>query len=175
MMATGDRRIAYDPSRPLEQQPDWDTLANTHWNEAIQLQNGRPVVQSTGEYRGFYISVTAMGVVDPYTIPYLVTYPGFGQLGVSLGDYAVVVKNGPHPRVSYAIVGDAAGSENIPAEGSVALHRSLGGAETADLIVIMFPNSRKSPRSRDLTADLIADRAENRFIYWGGLPRIAPL
>ena len=93
--------------------------------------DGKPVIQRSGRFKGFYVSTTSLHnvagsptapgtYVDARKIPYIVLPPEFmKQFGVALGDLAMVtnLKNG---KTSFAIFADI-GPRGKIGEGSVAL------------------------------------------------------
>jgi hypothetical protein len=107
------------------------------WVALVTNTKGRPVIQRTGPYRGYYVSTTSLqqqNIRDPRNpkkymdatrIPYIALPPDFARtFGISLGDLAVVV-NMETGRSAYAIYADV-GPRGRIGEGSVALANKLG-------------------------------------------------
>jgi len=107
------------------------------WVALVTNTKGRPVIQRTGPYRGYYVSTTSLqreNIRDPRNpkkyldatrIPYIALPADFArQFGITLGDFAVVVNN-ETGRLTYAIYGDV-GPQGRVGEGSIALANKLG-------------------------------------------------
>jgi hypothetical protein len=107
------------------------------WVALVTNPKGRPVLQRTGPYRGYYVSTTSLqqqDIKDPRNpkkyldatrIPYIALPPDFArEFGISLGDLAVVV-NVENGRTAYAIFADV-GPRGKIGEGSIALANKLG-------------------------------------------------
>ena len=110
----------------------------THgWTALVTNQNGDPVRQKKGPYRGFYVSTTSLEqpdvpdiasprrYIDARTISYIVLPRDFAdRYGISLGDLAIVF-NQTTGRSAYAIFADV-GPRGKIGEGSIALAKELG-------------------------------------------------
>jgi hypothetical protein len=107
------------------------------WVALVTDTKGRPIVQRTGPYRGYYVSTTSLEqknirdprdprrYLDARRIPYIALPPDFArQFGISLGDLARVV-NTQTGRSAYAIFADV-GPQGRIGEGSIALAKKLG-------------------------------------------------
>src|SRR5262249_19972237 len=107
------------------------------WVALVTNAKGRPVIQRTGPYRGYYVSTTSLqreNIRDPRNpkkyldatrIPYIALPADFArQFGIALGDFAVIVNN-KTGRLAYAIYGDV-GPKGRVGEGSIALANRLG-------------------------------------------------
>jgi hypothetical protein len=106
------------------------------WVALVTNTKGRPVIQRSGRYRGYYVSTTSLQqqdirdprnpkkYLDATRIPYIALPPDFARMfDISLGDLAVVV-NGENGRSAYAIFGDV-GPRGRIGEGSIALADKL--------------------------------------------------
>jgi len=151
--------------------------------------DGRPVIQRTGRFKGYYVSTTSLHnaagsptnpgtYVDARKIPYIVLPPEFmKQFGVALGDLAVVT-NQRNGRSSFAIFADV-GPHGKIGEGSVALARALGlnadprhgGAGSPDIAYLVFPRSGLGP-GKLRSAREIRSSALRIFRRWGGARRL---
>lgn len=151
--------------------------------------DGRPIIQRSGRFNGFYVSTTSLHnaagsptvpgtYVDARRIPYIVLPPEFiKQFGVALGDLAVVTnqKNG---RSSFAIFADV-GPHGKIGEGSVALARALGlnddprhgGTGNPDIAYLVFPKSGLGP-GKLRSAKEIKTSGLKAFRRWGGARRL---
>ena len=147
--------------------------------------DGRPVIQRSGRFKGYYVSTTSLHnaggsplvpatYVDARKIPYIVLPPEFiRQFGVALGDLAVVInqKNG---RSSFAIFADV-GPHGKIGEGSVALARALGlnddprygGTGGSSIAYLVFPKSGLGP-GKLRSAKEIKTSGLKAFRRWGG-------
>jgi hypothetical protein len=107
------------------------------WVSLVTDRKGRPIVQRTGPYRGYYVSTTSLEqenisdlrdprrYLDARRIPYIALPPDFArQFGIGLGDLARVV-NTQTGRSAYAIFADV-GPKGRIGEGSIALANKLG-------------------------------------------------
>jgi hypothetical protein len=151
--------------------------------------SGKPVVQKTGEFKGFYVSTTSLQAaggdrsdpktyVDATKIPYIVLPPQFAkQFSVALGDFAMVLnqKNGNFSSAIYADVGP----RGKIGEGSVALAIALGLKSTSPrrggvldgIAFLVFPKSGLGP-GKLRTLDEINTEGAKLFHDWGGSERI---
>jgi len=111
--------------------------AATGWVALVTNANGRPVIQKSGPYRGYYVSTTSLEhnnvhdrrsprrYIDARIVPYIALPPDFVQtFDIHLGDLAVVV-NQANGRSAYAIYADV-GPKGRIGEGSIALAKTLG-------------------------------------------------
>jgi len=151
--------------------------------------DGRPVIQRSGRYKGFYVSTTSLHntggsptapatYVDARKIPYIVLPPEFiKQFGVSLGDLALVT-NQRNGKTSFAIFADV-GPHGKIGEGSVALARALGlnddprygGIGDSSIAYLVFPKSGLGP-GKLRSAKEIRSSALHAFRRWGGARRL---
>jgi hypothetical protein len=151
--------------------------------------DGRPVIQRSGRFKGFYVSTTSLHnaagsptnpgtYVDARKIPYIVLPPEFmKQFGVALGDLAVVT-NQRNGKSSFAIFADV-GPHGKIGEGSVALARALGlnddprhgGTANASIAYLVFPRSGLGP-GKLRSAREIRSSALRIFRRWGGARRL---
>jgi hypothetical protein len=151
--------------------------------------DGRPVIQRSGRFKGFYVSTTSLHnaagsptvpgtYVDARKIPYIVLPPEFmKQFGVALGDLAVVT-NQRNGRSSFAIFADV-GPHGKIGEGSVALARALGlnddprhgGTGNSNIAYLVFPKSGLGP-GKLRSAREIRSSALKVYRRWGGARRL---
>ena len=151
--------------------------------------DGKPVIQRSGRFKGFYVSTTSLHnaagsptvpgtYVDARKIPYIVLPPEFMmQFGVSLGDLAVVT-NQSNGKTSFAIFADV-GPHGKIGEGSVALARALGlnddprygGTGNSSIAYLVFPKSGLGP-GKLRSAKEIRSSALHVFSRWGGARRL---
>jgi hypothetical protein len=151
--------------------------------------DGKPVIQRSGRFKGFYVSTTSLHnaagsptvpgtYVDARKIPYIVLPPEFmKQFGVSLGDLAVVT-NQSNGKTSFAIFADV-GPHGKIGEGSVALARALGlndyprygGTDNPSIAYLVFPQSGLGP-GKLRSAREIKSSALRAFRRWGGARRL---
>ena len=151
--------------------------------------NGQPVVQRSGRYKGFYVSTTSLRKrsgrpTDPATyvnaakIPYIVLPPEFMQrFDVALGDLALVT-NRQNGRSSFAIFADV-GPRGQIGEGSIALARALGlnadprrgGTESPIIDYLVFPGSGLG-HGKVSTSRAIKASGSKLFRQWGGARRL---
>ncbi len=150
--------------------------------------DGKPVIQRSGRFKGFYVSTTSLHnaagsptspgtYVDARKIPYIVLPPEFmKQFGVALGDMAMVtnLKNG---KTSFAIFADV-GPRGKIGEGSVALAHALGinddprhGGASSSIAYLVFPKSGLGP-DKLRSAREIKTSASRAFRRWGGARRL---
>lgn len=151
--------------------------------------DGQPVIQRSGRYRGFYVSTTALRKrhgrpTDPGTyvnaakIPYIVLPPEFMQrFDVALGDLAVVT-NRQTGRSSVAVFADV-GPRGQIGEGSIALAHALGldpdprrgGTDRPIIDYLVFPGSGLG-QGKISTARTIKTSGMKLFRQWGGARRL---
>ncbi|HEX7284570.1 MAG TPA: glycoside hydrolase family 75 protein [Candidatus Angelobacter sp.] len=170
-----------------------DHIANAkHDGEFVGVitgRDGRPVIQKSGPFKGFYVSPTSLhavggdetkpsSYVDAKKIPYIVLPPAMTeQFGVTLGDLALVVnqKNG---KSSFAIYADAGPADKI-GEGSIALAKALGvnadprhgGIQEEMITYLVFPGSGLG-QGKLRTAQDIRRSGSKLFKQWGGAARL---
>jgi Fungal chitosanase of glycosyl hydrolase group 75 len=156
------------------------------WVGIVINVSGEQVIQSEGEFAGFYVSRTSLEDtrygpedqrrhVDAIKIPYVVLNPILRKkTGLDLGALAVVALNPREGRVAFGIVPDI-GPRNGLGECSQALADSLGipkGAERVDAVYLFFPTpNRRVVRS----AEMIHDESKALFLAWGGIARVETL
>jgi len=151
--------------------------------------DGRPVIQRSGRFKGFYVSTTSLHnaagspttpgtYVDARKIPYIVLPPEFmNQFGVALGDLAMVT-NRRNGKTSFAIFADV-GPRGKIGEGSVALAHALGvnddprhgGTGNSSIAYLVFPKSGLGP-GKLRSANEIRKSALRAFRRWGGARRL---
>lgn len=151
--------------------------------------NGKPVIQKSGRFRGFYVSPTSLhaaggnearpgSYVDARKIPYIVLPAALArQFGVALGDLAFVV-NERNGKSSFAIYADTGPADKI-GEGSIALARALdvnadprhGGIQEAVITYLVFPGSGLG-QGKLRTARNIRLSGRRAFRRWGGPRRL---
>jgi len=162
------------------------------WSSVVTNRRGRPVVQKSGPYRGYYISTTSLQqasiadvrnpkrYIDATTIPYIALPPDFARdHDIHLGDLAVVA-NPDNGRTAYAIFADI-GPRGRIGEGSIALAKELGlpanprhDSVPDGLIYLIFPGSREVEASH---INLLKVSASTDSLYhrWGGMERLQAL
>lgn len=155
------------------------------WIALVTDENGRPVIQKGGRYRGYYVSTTSLEhynvrnvrnpnrYIDARKVPYIALPKNFAtRFGVHLGDLAMVA-NRANGRSAYAIYADEGPGGRV-GEGSIALAKALGiptnprhdGVENG-ITYLVFPGSE--PRMRDrVTARSIRLSADRLYRRWGG-------
>jgi hypothetical protein len=159
------------------------------WVALVMNQDGRPVIQKSGPYRGYYVSTTSLEhsnvqdrrnpkrYIDARIVPYIALPPDFAAtFGVHLGDLAVVV-NRANSRSVYAIYADVAPKGRI-GEGSIALAKALGmranprhdGIEEG-LTYLIFPGSAARAKGH-ITARQVRISAARRYREWGGRQKL---
>ncbi len=158
-------------------------------NGIVLDDDGNPVVQQSGPFKGFYVSPTALYAaegsrtdpttyVDATRIPYIVLPPEFRrQFGVSLGDLALVtnMKNGKSAFAIFAYIGP----HDQIGEGSIALANALGldsnprygGIEEPIISYLVFPKSGLG-QGKLPTLEMINASASQVFEQWGGAERL---
>lgn len=160
------------------------------WVALVTNQNGRPVIQKSGRYRGYYVSTTSLQqesvtdlrdpkrYVDATRIPYIALPQDFARkFDITLGDLAVVV-NQANGRSAYAIFADV-GPKGRVGEGSIALAKALGipadprHDSVADGVTyLIFPGSRLQD-GKHTTARSIKASATRLYRRWGGRQRLS--
>jgi hypothetical protein len=159
------------------------------WVALVTDEKGRPVIQKSGRYRGFYVSTTSLEqrnvhdlrnpkrYIDATKIPYIALPQDFaGTFGIHLGDLAVVV-NRANGRSAYAIYADV-GPRGRIGEGSIALAKALGipanprHSSVADGVTyLIFPESALRAKDR-VTARNIKLSGARLYHRWGGKQRL---
>lgn len=159
------------------------------WVALVTNQNGRPVVQKSGPYRGYYVSTTSLQrnavhderdpkrYMDATKIPYIALPSDFvRRFDISLGDLALVV-NHANGRSAYAIFADV-GPKGRIGEGSIALAKRLGipanprhDSAEGGVTYLIFPGSALSAE-RKITARSIKSSASRLYHRWGGTQRL---
>lgn len=158
------------------------------WVALVTNQNGRPIVQKGGPYRGYYISTTSLQqsqnyderdpkrYIDATKIPYIALPSDFAKrFDINLGDLALVV-NHANGRSAYAIFADI-GPKGRIGEGSIALAKRLGipanprndSAEDG-VTYLIFPGSAQLAERR-ITARSIKSSGSRLYHRWGQLHR----
>lgn len=153
------------------------------WVALVTNTRGRPVIQRTGPYRGYYVSTTSLqqqDISDPRNpkkyldatrIPYIALPPDFTrEFGISLGDLAVVV-NVENGRTAYAIFADV-GPRGKIGEGSIALANKLGipsnprhDSVLNGVTYLVFPGSGSS-KGKSITMSRINSSAARLHRQW---------
>jgi hypothetical protein len=184
---------AYHP----DGQSGLDSLENAgnggEWWALVLGENGQPVIQQSGQYSGYYVSMTWLHReddgfskydpnywVDSRLVPYIaIPKTVWRAAGVNRGDLAFVY-NEKTGKASYAIVADW-GTENTLGEGSIALAEALGidsdpryGGQDDRVDYVVFPATAGKPRWPQ-KLDAMKRRAERLFQQWGGLDELARL
>ena len=160
---------------------------------ALALDEGRPVVQSQGEYSGFYVSMTWLSReddlysqfdpeywLDARKVRYIAIPETVFKAGsAEKGDLAYVF-NLANGKSSYAIVGDW-GTENTLGEGSIALAEALGvdgnprdGGQDNQIAYVVFPGSHSRPRW-PRQADDMSRQADKLLHDFGGRDAVQAL
>jgi hypothetical protein len=191
---------AYHP--PPREDLGLDYLANAgdgqDWFGIATNAAGKPYVQSSGPFAGFYVSTTALvdeqkavsdpaRYVDASTVPYIVMpgepEPQHPRDSASLGDFAAVYSERTH-KLAFAIFAEI-GPQSSIGEGSIQLGDDLGsyaagqprnakdgvGVATASILYIVFPGTRRAP-AWPVALPIIRSEGERRFAAWGGLDRL---
>ncbi len=163
------------------------------WWGLVTGKGGKPIIQHSGEFAGFYVSKTWLSRnderysesepeywVDARSVRYIaVPESVWRPAGVDKGDLAYVfnMKTG---KSSFAIVGDW-GTENTLGEGSIALAQALGvdanprtGGQEEGIVYVVFPGSASKPRWPRDAADM-KKQAEKRIEDWGGRDAVIAL
>lgn len=159
------------------------------WAALVTNENGRPVIQKRGPYRGYYVSTTSLqqsNVADPRSpkkyidatrIPYIALPRDFAiEFDIRLGDLAVVIDQA-NGRSAYAIYADV-GPKGRIGEGSIALARALDmpsdprhDSVAGGLTYLIFPGSG-SPADARVTARNVRSSAGRLFRRWGGREKL---
>lgn len=159
------------------------------WVALVTNENGQPVIQKTGQYRGYYVSTTSLQqgnvsderspkrYIDATKISYIALPQDFAKtFDIHLGDLAVVV-NQANGRSAYAIFADV-GPRGRIGEGSVALAKALGipadprhDSVPDRVTYLIFPGSGLPSESRT-TARGIKASAARRYRRWGGRQKL---
>ena len=162
------------------------------WVAVVTNQNGRPVTQKSGPYRGYYVSTTSLRqgdidnlqdprkYIDATKVPYIALPSEFAtRFNVNLGDLAVVT-NQANGRSAYAVFADL-GPRGRIGEGSIALAKRLGIAcnprhdSVADGVTyLIFPQSGRHAASH-ISASNIRSSAARLYHGWGGPRRLRAL
>jgi hypothetical protein len=185
---------AYHP----DDRPGLDALKNAggddKWWALVVGADGKPVVQRSGEFKGYFLSMTWLTSeddrysridpeywVDARKVPYVaIPYSVLRATGIVKGDLAYVI-NGKTKKSSVAIVADM-GTENTLGEGSIALARAVGvkscdprvGGQEAGIAYVVFPRSAAQIRwPREM--EEMQSAAAARFQEWGGEEALADL
>jgi hypothetical protein len=159
------------------------------WVALVTNKNGRPVIQKSGPYRGYYVSTTSLEhdnirdrrnpkrYIDARTVPYIALPPDFARtFGIHLGDLAVVL-NQENGRTAYAIFADV-GPEGRIGEGSIALAKALGipanprhdGVEDG-ITYLIFSGSAAGAKGH-ITARNVRISAARLYREWGGRQKL---
>lgn len=162
----------------------------THgWVGLVTDNKGRPVIQKSGRYRGYYISTTSLRqgdtsnpknpnqYIDATRIPYIVLPPDFAEaFDINLGDLALVV-NQATGRSTYAIYADV-GPKGRIGEGSIALAETLGipanprhDSVEDGVTYLIFPGSAARVGNH-ITTRRIKASAARWYHRWGGTQKL---
>lgn len=162
----------------------------THgWVSLVTDHKGRPVIQKSGHYRGYYISTTSLGqgdtsdpknpnqYIDATRIPYIALPPDFAEaFNINLGDLALVV-NQANGRSAYAIYADV-GPKGRIGEGSIALAEAVGipanprhDSVEDGVTYLIFPGSAGRAGNR-ITTRRIKTSAGRWYHRWGGTQKL---
>ena len=162
------------------------------WALALDEER-RPVVQSQGEYSGFYVSMTWLSReddlysqfdpeywLDARKVRYIAIPETVFKAGsAEKGDLAYVF-NLANGKSSYAIIGDW-GTENTLGEGSIALAEALGvdgnpreGGQDNRIAYVVFPGSHVRPRWPRQTDDM-SRQADKLLHDFGGRDAVQAL
>jgi len=163
-----------------------DDGPNADWVGLATDAQGKPFIQETGPFAGFYVSETSLEdsrfssadprrYVDATKIPYVVLNSILRKkAGLDVGDLAVVVMEAQEPKIAFGIVADIGPAKGL-GECSKALADSLdisSGVEGSDLVYIFFA----TPKNRKVrTAEEIQSQGEALFSAWGGISRVREL
>ncbi len=153
--------------------------------------DGKPLLQKTGPYKGFYISQTSLRdntrkndditqYVDATLIPYIALPPQLARaLKVQLGDMAIVV-NAANGKLSFAIFADVGARDSL-GEGSIALGnlldlpttdlRSGKSGARKNIIYLIFPGTVDLP-PWPRSFESMNREAQQAFKGWGGLKQL---
>jgi hypothetical protein len=159
------------------------------WVALVTNANGRPIIQKSGPYSGYYISTTSLEesnvrdvrnprrYIDATKVPYIALPPDFARtFDIHLGDLAVVV-NQANGRSAYAIFADVGPNGRI-GEGSIALAKALripanpryDGVEDG-ITYLIFPGSAVHGKGH-ITARNVRISAARFYGEWGGRERL---
>lgn len=159
------------------------------WVALVTNDDGRPIVQKRGTFRGFYVSTTSLQQpnvdnlrnpkrhIDAIKVPYIALPSDFARrFNIQLGDFAVVL-NQANGRSAYAVFADV-GPKGRIGEGSIALAKQLGipanprhDSAEGGITYLIFPGSALSP-DRDVTARRVKSSAAWLYHRWGGTQRL---
>lgn len=159
------------------------------WAALVTNRYGRPVIQKTGPYRGYYVSTTSLHhsnvsdsrspkkYIDATRILYIALPADFAAAyGISLGDLALVV-NQANGRSAYAIFADV-GPKGRIGEGSIALAEALRipanprhDSLEEGVTYLIFPGSAAHVADH-ITARHIKTLAARQYHRWGGTERL---
>lgn len=159
------------------------------WVALVTNDNGRPVIQKNGPYRGYYVSTTSLQqsnrhderdpkrYIDATKVPYIALPPDFTKrFNIGLGDLALVM-NHANGRTAYAVFADV-GPKGRIGEGSIALAKKLGipadprhDSATDGVTYLIFPGSAL-PADRQITARRIKSSGARLYHRWGGTQRL---
>jgi hypothetical protein len=159
------------------------------WVGLVTDENGRPVIQKSGRYRGYYVSTTSLEqrnvrdernpkrYMDATKVPYIALPEDFATtFGIRLGDLALVT-NQANGRSAYAIYADVGPNGRI-GEGSMALANALGmpGNPRHDSVAdgvtyLIFPGSASRLGDR-VTARNIKLSGAQLYQRWGGRQKL---
>lgn len=162
----------------------------THgWVALVTDHKGRPVIQKSGRYRGYYISTTSLRqgdtsdpknpnqYIDATRIPYIALPADVAEaFDISLGDLALVV-NQANGRSAYAIYADV-GPKGRIGEGSIALAEALGipadprhDSVEDGVTYLIFPGSVRRAGNH-ITTRRIKSSAARWYHHWGGTQKL---
>jgi len=153
------------------------------WVALVTNTKGRPVIQRTGPYRGYYVSTTSLqreNIRDPRNpkkyldatrIPYIALPADFArEFEITLGDFAAVINN-ETGRLAYAIYGDV-GPKGRVGEGSIALANRLGIPSNPrhdsipdGITYLVFPRSGGSA-AKSITLNRINSSGSRLYRTW---------
>lgn len=152
---------------------------------------GKPLLQKTGPYKGFYISQTSLRdnskkndditkYVDATLIPYIALPPQVARaINAQLGDMALVV-NAANGKQSFAIFADVGARDSL-GEGSIALGNLLD-IPTGDLrsgkagvrkgiVYLIFPGTVDMP-PWPRSFESMNRETQQAFKRWGGMRQL---
>lgn len=158
------------------------------WVALVTDENGRPVTQKSGRYRGYYVSTTSLEqskvrdernpkrYVDATKVPYIALPVDFARTyDLHLGDLAVVVSQA-NGRSAYAVYADV-GPKGRIGEGSIALAKALGmpsnprhSSVAGGVTYLVFPGSALG--ADRITARNIKSSASRLYQRWGGRQKL---
>lgn len=159
------------------------------WVGLVSDENGRPVIQKSGRYRGYYVSTTALEqravrdernpkrYIDATKVPYIALPEDFATtFGIHLGDLALVT-NQANGRSAFAIYADV-GPKGKIGEGSIALAKALGMPASprhdsvADGVTYLI-FSGSAPHAGDrVTARNVKLSGARLYQRWGGRQKL---